>query len=55
MVIQYDRNSTLTTDQKLESLLTSIQLAFNEVQDELRKKDREIAELKAAIEAVNGD
>lgn len=33
MIISYDKNPALTTDQKLESLIESIQLALNEKAD----------------------
>lgn len=33
MIISYDKNPQLTTDQKLESLIESIQLALNEKAD----------------------
>lgn len=47
MVINYDRNPNLTTDQKLDSLIESIMLAMNEKADnskvdELKKKLAEL-------------
>ena len=33
MIINYDRNPALTVDQKIESLIESIQLALNEKAD----------------------
>lgn len=55
MIVQYDRNPALTTDQKLESLITSIQLALNEIQDKQHATDKKLEDLKAAIEAVSND
>lgn len=53
MIVQYDRNSALSTDQKLESLISSIQLALNELYDRQYEIEKKISELKAAIEAVS--
>lgn len=49
MIISYDKNPALTTDQKLESLIESIQLALNEKADNalviaLEKKLKEITD-----------
>lgn len=52
MIINYDRNPALTTDQKLQSLLESIQLAFNEVKAEHYTKaetDRMLTEIRDII------
>lgn len=34
MIVNYDKNPNLTVDQKLQSLLESIQMALNEIKTE---------------------
>lgn len=46
MIIDYDKNPALTTDQKLQSLIDSIHRALDEVTDELNKISKDISELK---------
>lgn len=47
MIIDYDKNPTLTVDQKIQSLIDSIQRMSDEMTDsieELKKKIKEIEE-----------
>jgi chaperonin cofactor prefoldin len=47
MVVNFDRNQNLTTDQKLQSLLESVQLALNEIDtrfDEISKAVKKLEE-----------
>lgn len=37
MLISYDKNPNLTEEQRLQSLINSIQMAFNEIKDELEE------------------
>lgn len=45
MIIDYDRNPALTTDQKLQSLIESIQRSFDEI-------SVSIAELQKAVQKL---
>lgn len=44
MIIGYDRNPALTEDQKLQSLIDSIQRALDEMKEEIEMLKAEIAE-----------
>lgn len=46
MVVNFDRNQNLTTDQKLQSLLESVQLALNEIDTRFDEIDKAIKELE---------
>lgn len=46
MIVDYDKNPSLTVDQKLQSLIESIHRALDEVKDDLNKISKEIAEIK---------
>lgn len=37
MLISYDKNPNLTEEQRLQSLINSIQMALNEIKDELEE------------------
>lgn len=50
MIINYDRNAALSTDEKLQSLVNTLQLAFNEVMDETDKLKKEIEVLRKKVE-----
>lgn len=50
MIVDYDRNPRLTTDQKLQSLIDSIQRALNELTEEIAKDRRDIKELQERTE-----
>lgn len=47
MIIDYDHNPALTTDQKLQSLKESMQMAVDELTDTIKKLKEEIAELRS--------
>ena len=49
MIIGYDRAGGLSTDQKLQSLMTSIQLALNEVIDEQAKIQKALSEIEKTL------
>lgn len=44
MIIDYDHNPALTEDQKLQSLVESIRLAFNEQQTQIEELKKIAAE-----------
>ena len=46
MIVDYDKNPSLTVDQKLQSLIDSIHRALDEVTTELDKLSKEVAEIK---------
>lgn len=46
MIIDYDHNPNATTDEKLQSLKESVQMALNEVTDTIDILKREIQKLK---------
>ena len=52
MIIDYDHNQNLTTDQKLQSLAENIQLALNEIKAYLEERvtKKEIDEIPKVIE-----
>ena len=50
MIVDYDRNPRLTTDQKLQSLIDSIQRALNELTEEISKDRKDIKELQERTE-----
>lgn len=41
MLISYDKNPNLTEEQRLQSLITSIQRALNELQDKIKELEKE--------------
>ena len=41
MLIGYDKNPNLTEEQRLQSLINSIQRALNELKDEIEKLKKE--------------
>lgn len=49
MIINYDRNPALNTDQKLESLTENIQLALSEVESSINSLKKAIEEIKEGI------
>ena len=62
MIIDYDRNPSLTEDQKLQSLIENLMLAFGETMDILNKQqkqmdatDKKIDKLLEAIGVVAED
>ena len=46
MIIDYDRNPALSVDQKLQSLIDSIQRATDEIADSMYEIRKEIEEIK---------
>lgn len=46
MIVDYDKNPSLTIDQKLQSLIDSIHRALNEVRDDIDKLSKEVEEIK---------
>lgn len=46
MIIDYDRNPALTADQKLQSLIDSIQRAFDETTDIIKEMQKEIEKIQ---------
>ena len=46
MLIDYDHNPAASTDEKLRSLVESIQMALNEITSEIRALERKIEELE---------
>jgi len=46
MIIGYDKNPALSEDQKLQRLVESVQLAFNELKFEVDELRKEIEKLK---------
>lgn len=62
MIIDYDRNPSLTEDQKLQSLVENLMLAFGETMDLLNKQqkqmdatDKKIDKLLEAIGEIQSD
>lgn len=62
MIIDYDRNPSLTEDQKLQSLIENLMLAFGETMDILNKQqkqmdatDKKIDKLLEAIGEIQSD
>lgn len=53
MIIDYDRNPNLNTEQKLQSLIESVQMALNEWSAEKKSLDETDAKLAAAIAEIN--
>ena len=49
MIIDYDHNPNTSTDQKLQSLKESVQMAMNEVAINIEILRKEIQELKESI------
>ena len=49
MIIDYDHNPALTTDQKLQSLKESTQMAIDEALVSIEILKKEIMEIKEAI------
>lgn len=49
MIIDFDHNPALTTDQKLQSLRESAQMAIDELTDTIEKLKSEIDELRTSI------
>ena len=46
MIIDYDKNPALTADQKLQSLIESIQRSINDITDQLIEVRKDIEKLK---------
>ena len=46
MIIDYDKNPNLTVDQKLQSLIDSIQRATDEIADNIHEIRKEIEEIR---------
>lgn len=47
MIIDYDHNPQASIDQKLQSLMESIQLALNEIDSDIKLIEKMIEELRA--------
>lgn len=52
MIIDYDHNPALTTDQKLQSLVENILLAFGETMDLLSKQQKQFEKSEKKIDAL---
>lgn len=52
MIIDYDRNPALTEDQKLQSLVENLMLAFGETMDLLNKQQKQMDEINGKITAL---
>lgn len=55
MIIDYDSNPALTTDQKLQSLKESTQMALNEIRTEHYTKDevdRIVSRIQNTLDAI---
>ncbi len=52
MVITYDRNPNRTQDEKLESLIQNLMLAFSEIENRLDQQDKRIEELTKQLESI---
>lgn len=52
MIIGYDRRPNATMDQKIQSLIESIQLALNEIVTELDYTNKKIEQLEQRIKAL---
>lgn len=50
MIINYDRNPNLTIDQKLQSLIDSIQLMSDEITDSIEDLKKEVKKLQEGDE-----
>ena len=55
MIIDYDHNPSLTQDQKMQSLVESIILAFGEIQTMLSQQQRQMDIIVKAIGTVSDD
>lgn len=52
MIIGYDRRPNATMDQKIQSLIESIQLALNEIVTDLDYTNKKIDQLEQRIKAL---
>lgn len=52
MIIDYDRNPSLTEDQKLQSLIENLMLAFGETMDILNKQQKQIEQADKKIDKL---
>lgn len=52
MIINYDRRPNATMDQKIQSLIESIQLALNEIVTDLDYTNKKIDQLEQRIKAL---
>lgn len=52
MVINFDRNPNRSTDEKLDSLIISIQLALNEIENSLHDMDKRLADMQKEIDEM---
>lgn len=50
MIINYDRNPNLTIDQKLQSLIDSIQLMSDEITDSIEDLKKKVEKLQEGDE-----
>lgn len=50
MIINYDRNPALTVDQKLQSLIESIQIMSDEITDSIEDLKKEVKKLQEGDE-----
>ena len=55
MIIDYDHNPSLTQDQKMQSLVESIIMAFGEIQTMLSQQQRQMDIIVKAIGTVSDD
>lgn len=52
MIIDYDRNPALTEDQKLQSLIENLMLAFGETMDLLNKQQKQMEQADKKIDKL---
>lgn len=52
MVLNYDRNPNRTIDEKLDSLMLNLQLAFNEVENKFKEMDKRLDELQKKVDSI---
>ncbi len=50
MIIDYDHNPNISTDQKLQSLVENLQLAYSEVASRCADLEKKVEELEKALE-----
>ena len=50
MIINYDKNPRLTTDQKIQSLVANLQLALDELTSRCAEIEKRIEEIQKALE-----
>lgn len=52
MIINYDRRPNATMDQKIQSLIESIQLALNEIASDMDYTKKKLEEIEKRVKAL---